>query len=203
VLELLYFPTLIGSRSRWRRVLQRFTVCCGVLQYVAICCSVLQCVECLLQCIVALVAVCYCTRKRGGQQRKLKPLVQSTHCNTLQHTAPHCNTLQRTAPHCNILQRTALHCNTLQHTANTLQHTALQCNTLPCTARQCNTPHRTATHCNALQHVAIQCRHSNCSGIWHTAGCLINQTYECAMSHIWMSHVAHINTSCHTYGWVM
>ena len=113
VLELLYFPTLKGSRSRWRRVLQRFTVWCGVLQYVAICSSVLQCVECLLQCIVALVAVCYCTRKRGGQQRKLKPLVQSTHCNTLQHTAPHCNTLQRTATHCNALQHTATHCITL------------------------------------------------------------------------------------------
>jgi len=27
--------------------------------------------------------------------------------------------------------------------------------------------------------------------------------YERAMSHIWMSHVAHINASCRTYRWVM
>ena len=35
----------------------------------------------------------------------------STHCNTLQHTAPHCNTLQHTAAHCNTLQQ-------MQHTSN-------------------------------------------------------------------------------------
>jgi len=28
-------------------------------------------------------------------------------------------------------------------------------------------------------------------------------TYEWVMSHIWMSHVTHMNESCHTYGWVM
>ena len=27
--------------------------------------------------------------------------------------------------------------------------------------------------------------------------------YERVMSHIWMSHVTHMNESCHTYGWVM
>ena len=55
-------------------------------------------------------------------------ILESTHCNTLQHTATHCNTqryvshtrvntLQHTATHCNTLQHTATHCNTLQHTA--------------------------------------------------------------------------------------
>jgi len=28
-------------------------------------------------------------------------------------------------------------------------------------------------------------------------------TYEGVMSHIWMSHVIHMNESCHTYEWVM
>jgi len=28
-------------------------------------------------------------------------------------------------------------------------------------------------------------------------------TYKWAMSHIWMSHVTHMNESCHTYKWVM
>jgi len=28
-------------------------------------------------------------------------------------------------------------------------------------------------------------------------------TYEWVMSHIWMSHVTHMNESCHTYEWVM
>ena len=29
---------------------------------------------------------------------------ETTHCNTLQHTATHCNTQQHTATHCNTLQ---------------------------------------------------------------------------------------------------
>ena len=28
-------------------------------------------------------------------------------------------------------------------------------------------------------------------------------TYEWVMSHIWMGHVTHMNESCHTYAWVM
>ena len=28
-------------------------------------------------------------------------------------------------------------------------------------------------------------------------------TYEWVMAHIWMSHVTHMNESCHTYEWVM
>jgi len=28
-------------------------------------------------------------------------------------------------------------------------------------------------------------------------------TYQWVMSHIWMSHVTHINGSCHTYEWIM
>ena len=44
-------------------------------------------------------------------------VVDTSHCNTLQHTATHCNTLQHTATYCLTLLRTATHCNTLQHTA--------------------------------------------------------------------------------------
>jgi len=29
------------------------------------------------------------------------------------------------------------------------------------------------------------------------------EVHECVMSHIWMSHVAHMNEYCHTYEWVM
>ena len=57
---------------------------------------------------------------------------ETTHCNTLQHSAMHCNTLQHSATHCNTLQHTATYCNTLQHSAthyNTLQHTTTHCNT--------------------------------------------------------------------------
>ena len=111
---------------------------------------------------------------------------ETTHCNTLQHTATHCNTLQRTATHCNTLQRTATHCNTLQRTAtqcNTLQRTATHCNTLQHTATHCNTLQRTATHCNTL--------------IFYTK---INDMEE----HTWMIYgstreVAQINNTTHSY----
>jgi len=29
------------------------------------------------------------------------------------------------------------------------------------------------------------------------------QTYECVMSHMWMSHVTHMNESCHAYEWIV
>jgi len=44
-------------------------------------------------------------------------MLETTYCNTLQHTVTHCNTLQHTATHCNTLQHTATHCDTLQRTA--------------------------------------------------------------------------------------
>jgi len=73
----------------------------------------------------------------------------TSHCNTLQHTATHCNTLQHTALNItqqyvksscisSVIHHTATHCNTLQHTAShciTLQHTATHCNTQPSTSR--------------------------------------------------------------------
>jgi len=31
----------------------------------------------------------------------------------------------------------------------------------------------------------------------------IYHNYECVVAHIWMSHVPHMNKSCHTYEWVM
>jgi hypothetical protein len=49
---------------------------------------------------------------------------ESTHCNTLQHTAAHCNTIhasyhiwrsQHTATHYDTLQHTTTRCSTLQH----------------------------------------------------------------------------------------
>jgi len=67
----------------------------------------------------------------------------STHCNTLPHTATHCHTLQHTATHCNILQHPAIHCSILQNTAthyNSIHYTATHCNTLQHTATHCNTP---------------------------------------------------------------
>jgi len=38
-----------------------------------------------------------------------------------------------------------------------------------------------------------------CAGGWTLESC----TYEWAMSHTWMSHVAHMNKPCHTHVWVM
>jgi len=53
----------------------------------------------------------------------------ATHCNTLQHNK--CNTLQHNTTHCNTLQHTATHCNIVQHcTCNTFQHNTTHYNTL-------------------------------------------------------------------------
>jgi len=107
-------------------------------------------------------------------------ILESTHCNTLQHTATihfnyntlqqnhvkilestHCNTLQHTSTHCNTLPQhtsTATHCNKLVKIlesthCNTLQHTSTHCSTLPQHTS-------TATHCNILQHACKNFRKS-------------------------------------------
>jgi len=123
----------------------------------------------------------------------------TTHCNTLQHTATHCNTLQHTATHCNTLQRIATHCNTLQRTAthcNTLQHTATHCNTLQHTAW--NTLQRTALHCDTMQHTAA---HFNTLQHWsyaqapsHPCSVLTN---VCHGSFIWGPWLIHMRTMTH------
>ena len=106
---------------------------------------------------------------------------QSTHCNSLQHTATHCKTLQHTmyhlciqicyayecvhsifsvqhtATHCNPLQHTAAHCSTLQHTAANCECTQTRCNALQRTTTYCNILQRTATQCNTLHHTASHC----------------------------------------------
>jgi len=75
-------------------------------------------------------------------------ILESTHCNTLQHTATihfNYNTLQQN--HVKILEST--HCNTLQHTST-------HCSTLPQHTS-------TATHCNILQHA---CKNSRKSALY-------------------------------------
>ena len=42
-----------------------------------------------------------------GLGKNAKVCLDTTHCNTLQHTATRCNTLQHTATPCNTLQHTA------------------------------------------------------------------------------------------------
>jgi len=95
-------------------------------------------------------------------------------------------------------------------------HAATHCNTLQYTATQCNTRQHSATHCNTLQHTAAHCNtHFNMT--WYkVAGdmshvtLLIEQcserksrhTYDWVTSHIWMSHITHMNESHHTYEWV-
>ena len=83
-------------------VSQCATVCCSVLQCVAVCCSVLQCVA---------AASLYMTPTCSGKANTQRGRCNTTHCNTLQHTATHCSTLQHTATHCNTLQHTVAHCN--------------------------------------------------------------------------------------------
>jgi len=41
------------------------------------------------------------------------------------------------------------------------------------------------------------------SCVWHTQSCRTCYAQEWVMSHMWMSHVAHVNESCRTCEWVM
>ena len=70
----------------------------------------------------------------------------STHCNTLQHTAPHCNTLQHTATHYNTIVPGSVG-DTLPHIRSL--HTATHCNTLQHAASHCSTQQQAATNCNS------------------------------------------------------
>jgi len=134
------------------------------------------------------------------------------HCNTLQHTATHCNTLQHTRRIARwdsdtLLQHTATHCQTqdVPHVGtwradcNTLQHTATHCNALQHTAthktyRTLALGELSSNSCslsmsmNKSRHNMDQSRHTNAWVMAH-------------MSHVqvWMSHVTHLNESCHTY----
>ena len=49
----------------------------------------------------------------SGIHRGTYHMLESSHCNTLQHTATHCNTLQHTATHCNTLQCDSVYCTLL------------------------------------------------------------------------------------------
>jgi len=77
----------------------------------------------------------------------------------------------------------------------------LHCNT------HCNTATLAATHCNTCCNTLHDTRRRWIATNWwmsHVAH--MNEschTYEWVMSHIWMSHVTHMNESCHIYEWVM
>jgi len=148
----------------------------------------------------------------------------ATRCNTLQHAATHCNTLmvkltfiilkffgglQHAATSCNTLQHAATHCNTLtvNLTFIVLKFFALVFELLQLLgvlSTHTNTYNKCWTYTNAYkkcQHIqkmltvlqkdskAFAC--VTCS--WSTVN-----TYQRVMSHMWMSHTTHVNTSRHT-----
>ena len=186
------FPLLVAvlTHGYWCcSVLQCVAVCCSLLQFVVVCCSVLQCVAVccsVLQCVAV-----WCTAADANlffsssvfpaassneKENRIRTGVNSSHCNTLQHTtilcntlqhhtgvnASHCNTLQHTATHRNKLQHIATHCNSNQWQCNTLHHAATHRNTPQRTATPCYTLEHTGTHCNTLQHTATHCDPHRC-----------------------------------------
>jgi len=84
------------------------------------------------------------------------------------------------------------------------EHIATHYNTLQHTTTHHNTLQHTATHYNTLQHAAAYCdalRHTR--KIIPSRGPVTTERVSCStlkwvMSHIWMSHVTHMNGSCHT-----
>jgi len=75
------------------------------------------------------------------------------------------------------------------------------------TASLCNTLQLTATHCNSLQltHELPPINRSNDSHIFLVMVGFVGGVPSCAwvVSHTWISHVTHVNESCHTREWVM
>jgi len=142
-------------------VLQRVAACCSVLQCVAVCCSVLQCVS----------------RSRVLDQDKYAcventstcPLqltaTDSTHCNTLKHTATHCNTLQHTATDSNIPQQSDQDkCTSVDAPRKNPPmrfpprcHSNPCCSVLQCAAVCCSMLRCVAVHCSVLQCGAMCC----------------------------------------------
>ena len=143
----------------------------------------------------------------------------ATHRNTLQHTATHCNTSTRTSrqrwPRAKRPdQHIATHCNTLATHCNTPTRTSLR--RWPRARRpdqQSATQYNTqATHCNTLQHTATHCNTPvrTSQRRWPRARrrARIRQGVSSRRQPRWyvvllMSHVTHMNGSCHTYEWVM
>ena len=104
--------------------------------------------QCLVVCCSVWLCVAVCLISLNG----MLVATNSTHCNTLQHTATPCNTLQHTALHCITLQHPASHCNTLQHTAT-------HCDTLHLVNPEC---------CRVLQRDAVCCSVLFCLSQWHS-----------------------------------
>jgi len=143
----------------------------------------------------------------------------ATHCNTLRRLLQRISP-QRNVSHCNTLQHTATHCNTLQHTAthgNTRQHTDIS--PTKCQQPFAQTSH--VTHMwwmRIVSHVThvpwdLYVSHMPYKGyppkkhwgtLWRKESCHAYQrvtchpcdqvhfTCKCVMSHVRMSHVAHV-----------
>ena len=104
-------------------------------------------------------------------------------CTVLQCVPMCCSVLQFAAVCCSVLQCMAVCCRMLQYVA---VHSVLQC---------------VAVCRSMLQRVA--CKTLRPKVLNHEFWIASRDTYEWVMSHIWMSHVTHMNELCHTYGWVM
>jgi len=116
----------------------------------------------------------------GTLQRTRHQTLNGRQHNTLQHSATHCNTLQHSATHC-----------------NTLQHSATLCNTLQRSATLCNSLQK-----NVRQYTAYQRAHYGEFELQHSLQHTLQHALNARVHNIWiirMSHVTHMNESCHTY----
>jgi len=167
------------------------------------------------------------TAQTATHCNRLKVQHTATHCNTIKSYTSHCNTQiyhintktrtirspdtwqTATATHCNTMFQYATHYNTLATHCNTLQHTnttflAPMHDRLHQTTPDCNwnTLQHTETISNSLQHPCNTLQHTTT----HTRTTSPPRPEPFPPPHgpaKWMNHIAHINKSCHTYGWVM
>jgi len=133
----------------------------------------------------------------------LRDSIDSTYCNTLQHTATHCSKSTENECVCASYLTVSIHCNTLQHTTT-------HCNTLQKINEKCACVRRT-WQCEFHPRIYPQPSHTlkylpDCLWMSHvTRSDVLCHTYEWVLSNIWMGHVVDSNKSCHTYEgeWVM
>ena len=137
---------------------------------------------------------------RVGEPSEIPPRVAQTAASKVSLTISAARWRKRVSKTCcSVMQCDAVWCS------------ALQCFAVCCSVLQC-----VVVRCSVLQCVAVWCSVLQCITEWKAAETRVKylkepcftiaescHAYEWVMSHIWMSHVPHVNESCQKCEWVM
>ena len=117
----------------------------------------------------------------------------ATCCNTLQHAATRCHTLQHAATHCNALQHASTH-NVGRMTLCLLCHTHINESCHTYVNESCHTHLKQSSHTHMNESCPTYERAMSHTLRWSAWQCEFHvTTYKSITSHIWMSHVTHLD----------